>query len=118
MTTAAETVSNIIARSPVIDVRRNCPELTAAMFVDNNFKHIVNRRLVWSIAQDFVNQSLQSLVRATNGGITSDSVRWAIEITHENVRDSVNRRRKWSEVRPSIVSDVLDVIRAAESLIR
>ena len=118
MTTAAETVRNIISLSPVIDVRRNCPELTAEMFVDSNFKHIVNRRLVWSKVQPFVNRSLYALAQSISGNLTGESVAWAIEVTIENVRDSVNRRRKWSEVRPSIVSDVIKVIRAAEDLIR
>ena len=122
MTTAAETVRNILSLSPVIDRRETSlgtliPLYTATEFVDNNFKHIVNRRLIWSKVEKFVHSSLELLARSISGNITGLSVDFAVEYSYQSVRICLNRRWSWTEARPVLIEAVQDVILAAERLL-
>lgn len=110
MTTASETRSIIASLSPVIDVRRNDPQLTAELFVENNIRHIVNRRMRWTDVQGFVQLSLRALIHATAGTINMTS----INVAFQTIKDAVNRRRTWFNVQPWIVEDVKHMILASE----
>ena len=117
MTTAIQTKFNVLAMAPVIDIRKNDSRLTAETFVNNNIRHIVTRRMKWTTTEDFVLASLRALQFATSGVITGDSVTRAIEYAMDTIRDAVNRRRTWSAVRDLLVSDVEDIILAAQRLL-
>jgi len=117
MTTASQTAINVQSMAPVIDVTSNDPRTTAERFVNNNLRHLVNRRMKWSTTQEFVLTSLQALQFATSGVISGDSVTRAIEYALENVRICMNRRWSWWDAQPVLIEAVLDIIRAAKRLL-
>jgi len=117
MTTASQTAINVQSMAPVIDVTSNDSRTTAERFVNNNLRHLVNRRMKWSTTQEFVLTSLQALQFATSGVISGESVTLAIEDAFERIRVCTNRRWSWQEAQPVLIEAVLDVIRAAKRLL-
>jgi len=117
MTTASQTAINVQSMSPVIDVISNDGRLTAERFVNNNLRHLVNRRMKWTLVEDFVRASLRSLQFATSGVISGESVNLAIEFAIEATRTCLNRRWSWQEAQPVLIEAVLDIIRAAKRLL-
>jgi hypothetical protein len=117
MTTAIETTRNVKSFFFIIDVRSNNPRTTAELFVDNNIRHLVTRRMKWTEVELFVTTALLALVTATSGNITGASVDNAVEFATETIRDALNRRRTWNDYREFVITDVMDVIAAAERLL-
>jgi hypothetical protein len=117
MTTATQTKFNVLAMAPVIDVTSNDSRTTAERFVDNNLRHIVNRRMKWTEVPEFVLTSLQALQFATSGVISGTSVYLAIDDAFETIRVCTNRRWSWQEAQPVLIKAIMDVIEAAKRLL-
>lgn len=117
MTTATQTKFNVQSMAPVIDVTSNDSRTTAERFVNNNLRHLVNRRMKWSTVEEFVLTSLQALQFATSGVISGESVTIAIDDAFHTIRVCSNRRWSWQEAQPVLIEAVLDIIRAAKRLL-
>lgn len=120
MTTATQTLRNVASLLPVIDIRRSMGAVlvmdTATQFVNDNLRHLVNRRMRWSSCETFVRAALRLLAATVNRVATSAEIEAAIEDAVDCVRDAANRRRSWTAVEQSITHTVERVIRGALNL--
>jgi hypothetical protein len=124
MTTALTTATSIATISPVVRVTR-APlggvnrQLTAVDFVNDNLRHIINRRMRWSLCERFVRVALGRLVEAVNpaasGGPANLAIGIAADAVVDTTRRAVNRRLTMKGVGEALCAQVFDLIRAAEA---
>ena len=110
MTTASLTERNVFNLTPIVAVSYhgtggvNVPS-TAADFMLANFRHLINRRLLWSTSEQFVRNALLMLARAVSAPIVrvrEDQMAPVIDI----VRRATNRRKSYNMVSGELLAAV------------
>lgn len=120
MNTATITRRNVANATPIITIIRDAGRLavfaTADDFVENNIRHVVNRRMKWNdFAEPFVRVAVEELAKQISGDsqLRSTEVLNCIEDVIDLVRDAANRRKAWNSVEQFILMATERLIRAA-----